>query len=255
MIAFFHALMAYLVRLAAQNSYFLNGSYYEKLFHTYFSVKGFFIGLGILVFAYLASVGEDKKISFVKTIAIVALINSCSVIWRMAEVTVLHRNVPPTMLNNFWMTENVISGLVMTLVIVNYYRFQSGPAFCFGLFTYGINLFLFNIFTLHLGYYDFLYIVARVVTVALLCIVISQQHHFYTGYIGYAVYYIASKAAYVLVTKYADVHHHAFILKEALGYASVYMPDLIIIGTVLLIAVLYENVVLNVPSASTSSGR
>lgn len=254
MIHFFQSLLDYLTPLLLHYRYFSTWGYYEKLFQTYFSFGGFVIGLGFVFLVYLAGVGDDRKIGFIKTIAVVALINSCSVLWKIVESTVSHQNVPSAVLSDFLATENVISGLVMTVVITSCYWNEHGAAFCFGLVTYGINLFMFPVFQLRLSVYDILYFVVRAVVAALLCLIISDRYHFYTGYIWYAAYYLVSKAAYVFVTKYVDARHYAFSFKQAMGYASAYKPDLIFTGAVLLIAVLYENVVLNVSSASTSTG-
>ena len=118
----FNNILEYLMNFISRYSYFISSYYYSNLFSKYFSVSGFIVGFIFVLLIYFSSAEEQKKAGFFKVLMIIAVINSCSILTNQLYYLFMGTNPYD---GNFLFSiapDNIISGFVLTLVIVSCYK-------------------------------------------------------------------------------------------------------------------------------------
>jgi hypothetical protein len=238
-----------------QYTTFAKGSYYEHLWERYFNVAGFFLGAILVTLIYFAGIGENKKISFFRSLAIIALLNSLSGIYGAFNSALGIERMTDKYYHLFNLAANPISGLILALVVYSCYKEELANVFCFGMVTYGITLLMFNVFT-DTRAELVLFLLARAVILGLICMWMTKTNYFYTCFIIFISFFLLTKIVgeFVINIAYIDEIGRTSLPELIFDTMRILIPDSIILGLVLTISIVYERAVLTVkdPAAATT---
>lgn len=249
--AWIESVFEYLKTYASQYSFFLNGDYYMGLFSKYFSVTGFVIGFIFVLLVFFSSAEQQKKAGFFKVLPLVAVINSCGVIFTALNSLTGHGiyQYVPGMLG---VPDNMISGFILTLVIASCYRGYKRQAFILGIVTYAaIPMINFA----YVGYYSSeaaVQMIIRILLAGFICLIMSCRKCFYTSWIWYFVFHILIRTMVLLTPMFLnsigkqELDTTGYTLAIVLNYYKSFRTDYLIFGIILVFAIIFERVIIPV---------
>ncbi len=247
----------YLIDFFLPYADFLSLEYFGNLFQKYFSGGGFLAGFILVLLIYNASPKEEKIDGCFKVLMVIAVINSCSVI--TDRLYYLFMGMDPYVGNVLFdvCPDNMVSGFILTLVVLSCYEDYPGRAFLFGVATYMTLALLYgNNFIIDdlSGVFIFL---ERIILVGVLCVIISKRIYFYTSWIWYFSFHMLFRIEIVVLPPVVNLLQDlsaeqpevsfevAPILKNLVVSLSQYKVDYIIFVVVLVFAIVFEKVVLS----------
>lgn len=251
MVTFFETIIECFENYVLSHSYFISGEYYLSLFSKYFSVAGFIIGFIFVLLVYFSSAEDQRKAGFFKVLPFVAVINSCMVIFTFLN-SIVGSEFYQYMPGMLGVTDNIVSGFILTLVIRSCYKGYSGSAFLLGVVTFAA-LPMLN-FT-YLDYFEkeaLVQMVIRVVMVGFLCVIISHRKYFYTGWIWYFVFHVLMRTIVLFTPMFLKsidkraIDTTGYSFSMVLDYFLSFRVDYIVFAIVLFFAIIFERLVISV---------
>lgn len=258
MAAWGESVLEYLKIYVSQYSFFLNGDYYLGLFSKYFSVEGFIIGFIFVLLVYFSSAEEQKKAGFFKVLPLIAVINSCMVLFTALNSLTgygEYRYVPGLL----GIPDNIISGFILTLVITSCYKDYKGHAFILGIVTYAA---LPMLDFAYIGYFDLnavVQMIIRIFMAGFVCFIMSYRKYFYTSWIWYFVFHILTRTIVFLTPMFLNsIEKQAmdvtgYNLTVILDYYGSFRTDYILFGVILIFAIIFERAVIPVKTESSTA--
>lgn len=248
---FLRSIINYIQNYFLQYSYFISSNYYSNLFLKYFSVEGFIIGFVFVLLLYFASAEEQNKAGFFKVLSFVAVVNSCTILFEFLNATIGNFGYlyVPGLLG---MTDNIISGFLLTLVVVSCYKGFSGQAFLLGIVTFAaLPLINFS----NVEYYGWVAIVQmliRIVLAGIICLIISYRKYFYTSWIWYFVFHILLRTVIFFTPMFLNLTQNrvldtsGYTIGTALKYYASFKIDYIVFAVILIFAIIFEKAIIPV---------
>lgn len=226
-------------------SFFIDANYYYNIWERYFNVSGFLSGAIIVVLIALAG-ADNKKTGFIRTLAIIAFINSIGYVYYMIcsyfDIFEYYG-----WLDTYDLVVNPVSGAVIVLVIYSCYKGKAKNAFYFGVITYGVSFIMYG-FSVDIDILG-LFIVLRTVVLGLVCMLLIRPGYFYSSFIIFAAYYLIFRAIHVLITE--GIGSSMF---SSVSYIiGILIPDLIIFAVILAVSIIYERAVLTVKKPAVTT--
>lgn len=248
-----NSIQNYLWDYAYQFSYFGSGDYYSGLLKKYFSVEGFIIGFIFVLLIYFTSSKSKKEEGFFEVLMLIAVINSSYVLidFIYDVFSPEHRFLTQTIFDS---PDNLISGFILTLVLLSNYRRLGKGAFMFGIVTYA-SLTLLNFS--EIGRIDdnlFLqFLTFRIVLIGFISVFICYRRSFFTGWICYFCFHFISRAAWFFIpilqteTDLSNVYNYV-LNSNIMEFIPHFTVDAVIFAVVLGFAIVFEKAVLTVQS-------
>lgn len=258
MAAWGESVLEYLKTYVSQYSYFLDGDYYLDMFSKYFSVEGFIIGLIFVLLVYFSSAEEQKKAGFFKVLPLIAVINSCMILFTTLNSWIGYGEYlyVPSLLG---IPDNIISGFILTLVITSCYRGYKGHAFILGIVTYAaIPMINFEF----VGYFPLdtvVQMLIRIFMAGIICVIMSSRKYFYTSWIWYFVFHILTRTMVFLTPMFLrsiqarGLSVTGYDLTTTLDYYRSFRTDYILFGVILIFAIIFERAVIPVKTESSTA--
>lgn len=251
MVIFFESIMNYLQNYIMRYSYFITGEYYLELFAKYFSVTGFIFGFIFVLLVYFSSAEEQSKAGFFKVLMLIAVINSCTVIFIFLNSNIGNADYQyvPGLLG---ITDNIVSGFVLTLVVVSCYKDFGGRAFLLGLVTFAALPMINFSYVIYYGVEAILQMIIRIVAAGFLCLIISFRKYFYTSWIWYFGYHILMRTVVFLTPMFLRLIHSGtlnssgYSVSTTLRYYSSFKLDYIVFFAILFFAIIFERAIIPV---------
>lgn len=248
--AFFKDILVYFLNFISRYSFFLNWDYYDNLFSKYFSVGGFVAGFIFVILVYGLGDAEQKKAGFFKVLAIIAVINSCSVLTNFINDSFnqgFFYNETEAMINA---SDNIISGFILTLVISSCYRQFGGRAFVFGIATHAaLPLLNFSCLESINNKIPIWHMIVRVVLIGFVCLIMSYRKYFFTSWIWYFGFHMLVRVIVLslpLRINSLDGMARYYTIRGILKGFSYFTIDILIFIVILAIAIIFEKGVLTV---------
>lgn len=242
---FLKQIKVYAVNFLSQHEYFIWGDYYSGLFKKYFSVAGFIVGFILVLLIYFSSAEGQRKAGFFKVLSFIAVINSCSIISEYVDSLFAMNSEYHTVSYSFSAADNIFSGFILILVISSCYRGYGGRAFLFGLATYAVIPLLHYELIRYIDWTEILALLVRMLTMGILCTIVSNRKYFFTGWIWYIGIRMALKLATYLLSTFLHSGSIEFItVNYLLSYLRFFIVDYIVFIVVLVFAVVFERMVL-----------
>lgn len=256
--AFFKDILVYFLNFISRYSFFLNWDYYDNLFSKYFSVGGFVAGFIFVILVYGLGDAEQKKAGFFKVLAIIAVINSCSVLMNFINAPFYYNlfdyqglfyytgiNTPEAMINA---PDNIISGFILTLVISSCYRQFGGRAFVFGIATHAaLPLLNFSCLESINNKIPIWHMIVRVVLIGFVCLIMSYRKYFFTSWIWYFGFHMLIRGILFFPSvRMSNCFEVSGILESFSRFISYFTIDILIFIVILAIAIIFEKGVLTV---------
>ena len=258
MAAWVESVLEYLKAYVSQYSFFLSGDYYLDLVSKYFSLEGFIIGFIFVLLVYFSSAEEQKKAGFFKVLPLIAVINSCMVLFTGLNAWIGDDGYryAPGMLG---VPDNIVSGFVLTLVVTSCYKAYKGHAFILGIVTYAaIPMISFEF----VGYFTLDAIVQMMIRIFMagsVCLIMSSRKYFYTSWIWYFVFHILTRTLVFLTPMFhywlesREINMTGYDLPVVLDYFRSFRTDYILFGVVLIFAIIFERAVIPVKTESSTT--
>lgn len=254
--AFFKKISEYFLNFISQYSLFANKDYYRHVLSQHDQFPEVFIsGMIFLLLVYFSSTKEQKKVGFFKVLAIIVLINSCTVLSNSINTSfnqgVYYKGIG-SIIN---VPDNLISGFILTLVIFSCYKKRSGQAFLFGIATY-VALPLLNFPDLRdiNGVVFSWEIYGFSAVVGLVCLIISRRKYFFTSWIWYFAFHMFMRIGGFLVSLLIDsyvgrsMYTAGYTVRRFIEYLSHFTVDIVIFTLILVFSIAFEKGVLTVNS-------
>lgn len=257
MMLFWEWIITYLQNYISQYSHFTSAEYYWYIGMKYSSTEGFVAGFLFAVLIYLSTSEQQRKTGFLKVLSFIVVANSCMTIFLALNnaIGVPKYQYTPGLLGA---ADNIISGLILTLVVFSCYKGFGVRSFFFGVATFSA-LPIMRFFNIQeLGNEDLMRMVVRIVLAGAVCAIISEKKYFYISWIWYFVFHIIIRAIDLFMptllilchTGVVNVSEHS--LGSILDYYSSFKVDYIIFFIVLVFAVIFERIVLLVGMEETT---
>ena len=257
---FINKIVDYLKNFVSQYSFFIDVNYYSALFSKYFSVTGFIVGFVFVLLVYFSNPDKYKKVGFFKTLAIIALINSCSVLVAYLD-DIFHidsyYNGIESLLNA---PDNIISGSILTLVIVSCYKVYSGRVFLFGMATHAALPMLNFTYFGELSAQEIFLLLLRVILAGFLCLIISHRRYFYTSWIWYFGFHMLLRIiTFLMPLTPALIYRHTvatsaeYSFPYILEYFSRFSLDYAIFLVVLIFSIVFEKAVIPIKEVKATA--
>lgn len=246
----FNNILEYLMNFISRYSYFISSYYYSNLFSKYFSVSGFIIGFIFVLLIYFSSAEEQSKAGFFKVLMIIAVINSCSILTNQLYYLIAGSNPYE---GNFLYSispDNIISGFVLTLVIVSCYKTYGGRAFLFGISTYA-TLIMLNFQYIGMDGVNTIILFARMIVLGFLCVIISNRRYFYTSWIWYFGFHLLVRIAVfttpivIQTVQTESLFEFKPYFLNLLNYLFQYKVDYIVFAIILIFGIVFEKAVVH----------
>lgn len=248
----FRAIWGYFLNYISQYSFFISWDYYANLFKKYFSVAGFIIGFIFVLIIIGSSAEGQKKTAFLKIVPIIAAINGCYVLNQFFYSLFRIENQYVGGDSILYASDNIISGIILTLVVISCYKEYGKQAFWFGVATH-IALPLLNFsYLFQINGFETCMLLLRVVLTGLVCLIISHREYFFTSWIWYFGCYILVRsirfAILSLMTMSSEAANGTFQIfwGHMKQYYSLMKFDLIVFVVILIFSIIYEKIVLDV---------
>lgn len=258
MVGFFESIINYLQNYVMQYSYFISGDYYSGLFSKYFSSKGFIVGFIFVLLVYFSSTEEQSKTGFFKVLPFIAVINSCMIIFSFLDSVIgsIDYKYTPGLLG---ITDNIISGFILTLVVISCYKGFDGQAFLLGVVTFAALPMIKFSYVKYYGSEALVQMAIRIVAAGLLCTIISHRKYFCTSWIWYFGFHILMRTVTFLTPMFLRLIHNRAIdasgysIATVFNYYASFKTDYIVFITILVFAIIFEMAVLTVETEKSTA--
>jgi hypothetical protein len=239
-----------LLEYLSRYTFFIRGDYYAGLFHKYFSLLGFFVGIALVLLLYFSSADDlERTKGFFLVLPIVAVINSCSVLVPFLSNLLHIWNDMSIYYPPFTAADNIISGFILTLVVISCYKLNQLGAFLLGVTVFAVEplLYFSNIEAMRsMDGSLLIFLLIRIVLAGFVCLIISCRKQFFTGWIWYMVFHMLLRAGthFIYIVRYHSGSVNATVLKEFLFSLRYYVLDYLIFFFILAFAIVFERAVL-----------